>query len=179
MEREDGVSGAVRAFLKHYPCSKTQAKSKQESSTETSSLFSISRCFGCSWVLKKYSSSLYTGQLNNLQGGMVTCLRHWLCCQYLPMNPLRWILIPASKFVIIGFYPTQWIINICELHKGNYLFFPLLIYYYYYYFYRILLAMALIFIWTPIVFYFVEDEINIYIVMLSDALVLIKGNMNV
>lgn len=48
MEKEDGVTGAVKAFFKHYPCSKTQPKPERETSPEPSSCFSISRCFGCS-----------------------------------------------------------------------------------------------------------------------------------
>lgn len=52
MEKEDGVTGAVRAFFKHYPRSKGQTKPEMkveaEPSSEPSSLFSISRCFGCS-----------------------------------------------------------------------------------------------------------------------------------
>lgn len=48
MEKEDGVTGAVKAFLKHYPHSKTQPKSQRETSPEPSRFFSISRCFGCS-----------------------------------------------------------------------------------------------------------------------------------
>ncbi|XP_044493676.1 sterol 3-beta-glucosyltransferase UGT80A2-like [Mangifera indica] len=51
MEKEDGVTGAVRAFFKHYPRSKGQTKPEMkveaEPSSEPSSLFSISRCFGC------------------------------------------------------------------------------------------------------------------------------------
>lgn len=48
MEKEDGVTGAVKVFFKHYPCSKTQPKPERETSPERSSCFSISRCFGCS-----------------------------------------------------------------------------------------------------------------------------------
>lgn len=48
MEKEDGVTGAVKAFFKHYPSSKTQPKPERETSPEPSSFFSISRCFGCS-----------------------------------------------------------------------------------------------------------------------------------
>ncbi|KAL9431263.1 hypothetical protein AB3S75_026445 [Citrus x aurantiifolia] len=48
MEKEDGVTGAVKAFFKHYPRSKTQPKPERETSPEPSSFFSISRCFGCS-----------------------------------------------------------------------------------------------------------------------------------
>lgn len=48
MEKEDGVTGAVKAFFKHYPCSKTQPKPERETSPEPSSFFSFSRCFGCS-----------------------------------------------------------------------------------------------------------------------------------
>lgn len=50
MEKEDGVTGAVKAFFKHYSRSKTQPKLGRETSPEPSSFFSfsISRCFGCS-----------------------------------------------------------------------------------------------------------------------------------
>ncbi|XVF21422.1 hypothetical protein REPUB_Repub12eG0088900 [Reevesia pubescens] len=44
MENEDGVTGAVKAFLKHLFCKKPEP----ELSPEPSSLFSIRRCFGCS-----------------------------------------------------------------------------------------------------------------------------------
>ncbi|KAK9281325.1 hypothetical protein L1049_004224 [Liquidambar formosana] len=44
MENEDGVEGAVKAFLKHLPPKKLEA----EPSPVSPSLFSISRCFGCS-----------------------------------------------------------------------------------------------------------------------------------
>ncbi|XWS76132.1 hypothetical protein CRYUN_Cryun01aG0150300 [Craigia yunnanensis] len=44
MENEDGVTGAVKAFLKHLPCKKPDP----EPSPEPSILFSISRCFGFS-----------------------------------------------------------------------------------------------------------------------------------
>ncbi|XVE78055.1 hypothetical protein DITRI_Ditri13aG0113500 [Diplodiscus trichospermus] len=44
MENEDGVTGAVKAFFKHLPCQKPEP----EPSPEPSSLFFISRCFGCS-----------------------------------------------------------------------------------------------------------------------------------
>lgn len=44
MENEDGVTGAVKAFLKHLPPIKAEA----EPSPEPSNLFSIRRCFGCS-----------------------------------------------------------------------------------------------------------------------------------
>ncbi|KAL5794849.1 hypothetical protein ACOSP7_003443 [Xanthoceras sorbifolium] len=51
METEDGVTGAVKAFFKHFPRPKTQPKpepkSETEPSPEPSSCFSISRCFGC------------------------------------------------------------------------------------------------------------------------------------
>lgn len=47
MENEDGVTGAVKAFLKHLPPKKTEP----ESTPVQSSLFSmIRRCFGCSWI---------------------------------------------------------------------------------------------------------------------------------
>lgn len=56
MENEDGVTGAVKAFLKHLPPRRVEPKPRPEPETETepdpihqhSSLFSISRCFGCS-----------------------------------------------------------------------------------------------------------------------------------
>ncbi|KAH9784961.1 Sterol 3-beta-glucosyltransferase UGT80A2 [Citrus sinensis] len=48
MEKEDGVTGAVKAFFKHYSRSKTQPKPERETSPEPSRFFSISRCFGCS-----------------------------------------------------------------------------------------------------------------------------------
>ncbi|KAL8170202.1 hypothetical protein V2J09_022006 [Rumex salicifolius] len=44
MQNEDGVTGAVKAFLKHLP----RKKAEPEASQERSALFSISRCFGCS-----------------------------------------------------------------------------------------------------------------------------------
>ncbi|XVF81143.1 hypothetical protein PTKIN_Ptkin15bG0133000 [Pterospermum kingtungense] len=44
MANEDGVTGAVKAFFKHLP----RNKPEPEPSPEPSSLFSISRCFGCS-----------------------------------------------------------------------------------------------------------------------------------
>lgn len=44
MENEDGVTGAIKAFLKHLPCSKPDP----EPEPGPSSLFSVSRCFGCS-----------------------------------------------------------------------------------------------------------------------------------
>ncbi|PRQ25584.1 putative sterol 3-beta-glucosyltransferase [Rosa chinensis] len=44
MENEDGVTGAVMAFFKHLP----RKKPESEPETESSSLCSISRCFGCS-----------------------------------------------------------------------------------------------------------------------------------
>ncbi|KAL2933096.1 Sterol 3-beta-glucosyltransferase UGT80A2 [Bienertia sinuspersici] len=43
MEYEDGVTGAVKAFFKHLPRKKTDP----DPAPETSSTFSISRCFGC------------------------------------------------------------------------------------------------------------------------------------
>ncbi|KAJ0052744.1 hypothetical protein Pint_01591 [Pistacia integerrima] len=52
MEKEDGVTGAVKAFFKHFPHPKAQTKpetkDEAEPSSEPSSFFSISRCFGCS-----------------------------------------------------------------------------------------------------------------------------------
>ncbi|XP_012473579.1 sterol 3-beta-glucosyltransferase UGT80A2 isoform X1 [Gossypium raimondii] len=45
MENEDGVSGAVKAFFKHLPRKKPELEPSVE---PPSSLFSISRCFGCS-----------------------------------------------------------------------------------------------------------------------------------
>lgn len=50
MEKEDGVTGAVKAFFKHYSRSKTQPKLGRDTSPEPSSFFSfsVSRCFGCS-----------------------------------------------------------------------------------------------------------------------------------
>lgn len=44
MENEDGVTGAVKAFFKHLP----QRKFEPELTPMPSSLWSISRCFGCS-----------------------------------------------------------------------------------------------------------------------------------
>ncbi|KAJ4826730.1 hypothetical protein Tsubulata_020998 [Turnera subulata] len=44
MENEDGVAGAVKAFFKHLP----RKKPDPEPASEHSSLFSFSRCFGCS-----------------------------------------------------------------------------------------------------------------------------------
>lgn len=46
MENEDGVGGAVKAFLKHLP--RKCLECDPEPSPVRSSLFSISRCFGCS-----------------------------------------------------------------------------------------------------------------------------------
>ncbi|XP_021849106.1 sterol 3-beta-glucosyltransferase UGT80A2 [Spinacia oleracea] len=43
MENEDGVTGAVKAFFKQLP----RKKADPDSTSETSSSFSISRCFGC------------------------------------------------------------------------------------------------------------------------------------
>ncbi|CAI0393938.1 unnamed protein product [Linum tenue] len=45
MENEDGVDGAVRAFLKHLPRKK---KGEPDRVAEPSSVFSFGRCFGCS-----------------------------------------------------------------------------------------------------------------------------------
>ncbi|KAK2648891.1 hypothetical protein Ddye_016380 [Dipteronia dyeriana] len=47
METEDGITGAVKAFFKHFPRTKNQNKPENEPSPEPSSFFSISRCFGC------------------------------------------------------------------------------------------------------------------------------------
>ncbi len=44
MENEDGVAGAVKAFLKHLPCRKPEL----EPEPVASNLFSLSKCFGCS-----------------------------------------------------------------------------------------------------------------------------------
>lgn len=44
MENEDGVTGAVKAFFKQLP----QKKPEPDAEPSTSSIFSISRCFGCS-----------------------------------------------------------------------------------------------------------------------------------
>ncbi|KAI3678729.1 hypothetical protein L6452_38032 [Arctium lappa] len=45
MQEEDGVDGAVKAFLRHLPRNTPEVDSPP---SEPSSLFSISRCFGCS-----------------------------------------------------------------------------------------------------------------------------------
>ncbi|XP_024981104.1 sterol 3-beta-glucosyltransferase UGT80A2 isoform X2 [Cynara cardunculus var. scolymus] len=45
MEQEDGVDGAVKAFLRHLPRNTPEVDSP---TSAPSSLFSISRCFGCS-----------------------------------------------------------------------------------------------------------------------------------
>ena len=61
MENEDGVEGAVRAFLKHLPIqnpdtkpptkpSKAPKKQMSARPPKHSSSFSISGCFGCSPV---------------------------------------------------------------------------------------------------------------------------------
>ncbi|CAM8965391.1 unnamed protein product [Rhodiola kirilowii] len=47
MENEDGVTGAVKAFLKHYP-RKKQEVSVDQATPDRSSFFSCRRCFGCS-----------------------------------------------------------------------------------------------------------------------------------
>ncbi|KAL9674947.1 hypothetical protein QQ045_003146 [Rhodiola kirilowii] len=47
MENEDGVTGAVKAFLKHYP-RKKQEVSVEQATPDRSSFFSFRRCFGCS-----------------------------------------------------------------------------------------------------------------------------------
>ncbi|KAL9998548.1 putative sterol 3-beta-glucosyltransferase [Helianthus debilis subsp. tardiflorus] len=44
MENEDGVDGAVKAFLRHFP----REKSDSDPPPTSSGLFSIRRCFGCS-----------------------------------------------------------------------------------------------------------------------------------
>ncbi|KAB2636516.1 sterol 3-beta-glucosyltransferase UGT80A2 [Pyrus ussuriensis x Pyrus communis] len=44
MEKEDGVTGAVKAFFKHLPCRKPDP----EPEPGPSSFFSVRRCFGCS-----------------------------------------------------------------------------------------------------------------------------------
>ncbi|XP_004506587.1 sterol 3-beta-glucosyltransferase UGT80A2 [Cicer arietinum] len=44
MENEDGVTGAVKAFFKQLP----QKKTDTDTDPPSSSIFSISRCFGCS-----------------------------------------------------------------------------------------------------------------------------------
>ena len=43
MENEDGVDGAVKAFFKHLP----RRKPEPEPLPEPSSIFSLSKCFGC------------------------------------------------------------------------------------------------------------------------------------
>ncbi|GLU07871.1 hypothetical protein SLE2022_248100 [Rubroshorea leprosula] len=49
MEKEDGVSGAVKAFFKHLPRKHLPHKNPEpEPSPEPSPFFSIRRCFGCS-----------------------------------------------------------------------------------------------------------------------------------
>ncbi|XP_028789176.1 sterol 3-beta-glucosyltransferase UGT80A2-like isoform X2 [Neltuma alba] len=45
IENEDGVEGAVKAFFKHLP----RKKPESDAEPKPSSLFSIRRCFGCSW----------------------------------------------------------------------------------------------------------------------------------
>ncbi|GKU89669.1 hypothetical protein SLEP1_g3777 [Rubroshorea leprosula] len=45
MEKEDGVTGAVKAFFKHLPREKPEPKPSTE---QPSTFFSISKCFGCS-----------------------------------------------------------------------------------------------------------------------------------
>ncbi|XP_061961914.1 sterol 3-beta-glucosyltransferase UGT80A2-like isoform X1 [Populus nigra] len=51
MENEDGVAGAVQAFFKHLPRKKLELElepePESEPSTEPSSIFSFSKCFGC------------------------------------------------------------------------------------------------------------------------------------
>lgn len=48
MESEDGVDGAVKAFFKHLPRKKPGLEPEPEPVPLPSSLFSMSRCFGCS-----------------------------------------------------------------------------------------------------------------------------------
>lgn len=50
MEKEDGVDGAVKAFLKHLPANKNKNKpdTDMDPPPAPSHLCSISRCFGCS-----------------------------------------------------------------------------------------------------------------------------------
>jgi sterol 3beta-glucosyltransferase len=47
MESEDGVTGAVAAFLRHLP-SKTEEKTQPQSSSFLEFLGPMSRCLGCS-----------------------------------------------------------------------------------------------------------------------------------
>ncbi|XP_073142407.1 sterol 3-beta-glucosyltransferase UGT80A2-like isoform X1 [Henckelia pumila] len=47
MENEDGVTGAVQAFYRHFPLSSLR-KSEPEKPRPSSGMFSIKRCFGCS-----------------------------------------------------------------------------------------------------------------------------------
>lgn len=44
MENEDGVTGAVKAFLKHLP----RKKGDPDIPEPSPSFFSVRRCFGCS-----------------------------------------------------------------------------------------------------------------------------------
>lgn len=46
MEHEDGVTGAVRAFYKHFPRESLEAK--PEKPRPSSASFSFRRCFSCS-----------------------------------------------------------------------------------------------------------------------------------
>ncbi|XP_075507132.1 sterol 3-beta-glucosyltransferase UGT80A2-like isoform X1 [Primulina tabacum] len=48
MENEDGVAGAVKAFLKHLPRKKSESESKWKSKSAPSTSLSVLRCFGCS-----------------------------------------------------------------------------------------------------------------------------------
>ncbi|KAL7151720.1 hypothetical protein ABFS83_04G050300 [Erythranthe nasuta] len=48
MENEDGVMGAVKAFLKHLPRKKLEPDSPEPTPSTPSSLFSVRQCFGCS-----------------------------------------------------------------------------------------------------------------------------------
>lgn len=49
MENEDGVTGAVKAFYKHFPGKKTEPEPDNLHHPRSRSLFSVRRCFGCSW----------------------------------------------------------------------------------------------------------------------------------
>lgn len=48
METEDGVSGAVRAFLKHLPKKKSLQAATEAPGLYSSLLGPLRRCFGCS-----------------------------------------------------------------------------------------------------------------------------------
>lgn len=45
MENEDGVTGAVRAFYKHFPPKKTESESE---ASHHRKIFSVRQCFGFS-----------------------------------------------------------------------------------------------------------------------------------